>query len=127
MKITRSVLALIVAAWLFPSLSDALTVDEIIKLKRAGVSDSTIEFLIKRSGDARSAGVWKQDGWIVHSTESRFPDEQRFDDQYSDFAIAGYADFSDADDHREKRPFKRFKPFKPVKPFKPIDPSKPFK
>jgi hypothetical protein len=125
MKITRSALALIVAAWLFPSLSDALTVDEIIKLKRAGVSDSTIEFLIKRSGDARSAGVWKQDGWIVHSTETRFPDEQRYDNQYSDFAIAGYADFSDADDHRQKRPFKRFKPFKPVKPFKPIEPFKP--
>jgi hypothetical protein len=127
MKITRSALALIVAAWLFPSLSDALTVDEIIKLKRAGVSDSTIELLIKRGGDARSAGVWKQDGWIVHSTETRFPDEQRFDDQYNDFAIAGYADFSDADDHHRKRPFKRHKPFKPVKPVSPIEPFKPIK
>lgn len=54
--------------------AQALTMDEIIKLKQAGVSDSTIELLIKRGGDARSAGVWKQDGWIVHSTESKFPD-----------------------------------------------------
>ena len=56
--------------------AQALTVDEIVKLKQAGVSDSTIELLIRRSGDAKSAGVWRQDGWIVHRTESR----QRRDD-----------------------------------------------
>ena len=55
--------------------AQALTVDEIIKLKRAGVADSTIELLIKRGGDSRSAGVWKQDGWIVHSTPSPEPRE----------------------------------------------------
>jgi hypothetical protein len=74
MKSIGSLLAFVVTAWLCPALSHALTVDEIIKLKQGGVSDSTIELLIQRSGDARSAGVWKQDGWIVQSTESRFPD-----------------------------------------------------
>ena len=29
----------------------------LVKLKQAGVADSTIELLIKRSGDARAAGV----------------------------------------------------------------------
>ena len=52
--------------------AQALTVDEIIRLKRAGVSDSTIEMLIKGDGDSRSAGTWKtKDGWIVHTTETR--------------------------------------------------------
>jgi hypothetical protein len=74
MKMLGSFLALIVMFWLCAAPSDALTVDEVIKLKRAGVSDSTIELLIQRSGDARSAGVWRQDGWIVHSTEHKFPD-----------------------------------------------------
>ena len=50
----------------------ALTVDEIIRLKQAGVSDSTIELVIKGDGDSRSAGTWKtKDGWIVHTTETR--------------------------------------------------------
>jgi hypothetical protein len=50
----------------------ALTVDEIVKLKQAGVSDSTIEMLIKGDGDSRTAGTWKtKDGWIVHTTETR--------------------------------------------------------
>ena len=71
-------LALIVLSCLLLSISaaQALTIEEIIKLKRAGVSDSTIELLIKRSGDPRSSGGWKQDGWIVHSTESKFPDTE---------------------------------------------------
>jgi hypothetical protein len=51
--------------------AQALTVDDIIKLKRAGVADSTIELLIKGVDDSRSAGVWRQDGWIVHSTPTR--------------------------------------------------------
>jgi len=55
--------------------AQALTVDDIIKLKRAGVADSTIEMLIKHRGDSRSAGLWKQDGWIVHSTPTREPGE----------------------------------------------------
>lgn len=47
---------------------DALTADEVIKLKKAGVSDSTIELLIDRGGGTRATGVWRQDGWIVHAT-----------------------------------------------------------
>jgi hypothetical protein len=57
----------------------ALTVDEIIGLKQAGVSDSTIERLIKGGGDNRSAGTWKtKDGWIVHSTDTRDPEYYKY-------------------------------------------------
>jgi hypothetical protein len=102
MKTLGSLLALIVTFWLYPAVSQGLTVDEIIKLKQAGVADSTIELLIKRGGDARSAGVWKQDGWIVHSTESRFPDEPRFDSYYGDYPLAVYPEFSGGKQHRIK-------------------------
>jgi hypothetical protein len=71
-----------VLCWLtFGAAAQALTVDEIIRLKQAGVSDSIIEKLIAGDGDARSAGVWKtKDGWIVHTTEIR---ERRPVDDYS--------------------------------------------
>ncbi len=79
----------------FLSLSDvaqALTVDEIIRLKQAGVSDSTIEMVIKGDGDSRSAGTWKtKDGWIVHTTETR--ERQNYsDDRYygNEYPIAVY-------------------------------------
>jgi len=50
----------------------ALTVDEIIKLKQAGVGDATIQMLIESEGTARAAGTWRtKDGWIVHTTETR--------------------------------------------------------
>jgi hypothetical protein len=50
----------------------ALTVDEIIKLKQAGVGDSTIELLIARdAARAQRMGVIRQDGWIVHTTDTR--------------------------------------------------------
>jgi hypothetical protein len=96
MKTVGSLFALIVAVWLCPARLYALTVDEIIKLKQAGVSDSTLELLIRRSGDARSAGVWKQNGWIVHSTETRFPDGPRLDGYYNDYQIDVYPEFSGA-------------------------------
>ena len=52
----------------------ALTIDEIIKLKQAGVSDSTIEMLIEREGSARAAGTWStKDGWIIHTTDVHGP------------------------------------------------------
>jgi hypothetical protein len=48
----------------------ALTVEEIIKLKQAGVSDRTIQMLIERDGSPRAAGTWRtHDGWIIHTTE----------------------------------------------------------
>ena len=102
MKIVGLVLAFIVAAWLCPAALQALTVDEIIKLKQAGVSDWTIELLIKRGGDARSAGVWKQDGWIIHSTESRFPDEPRIDTFNADYPIDAYPQFFGGRRHRPR-------------------------
>jgi hypothetical protein len=54
--------------------ANALTIDEIIKLKKAGVSDTTIELLIERDGSARAAGTRRTiDGWIIHTTEVREP------------------------------------------------------
>jgi hypothetical protein len=100
MKIFMSVLIMIVTTLSMLTATDALTVDEIIKLKGAGVSDSTIELLIKRGGDARSAGFWKQDGWIVHSTESRFPDELRIDGYYDSYPIDVYPQFYGGRRHR---------------------------
>lgn len=102
MKIFTSVLTTIVAILAMLTASDALTVDEIIKLKRSGVSDSTIELLIKRAGDARSAGFWKQDGWIIHSTESRFPDELRIDGYYDGYPIDVYPQFYGGRRHRSR-------------------------
>ena len=69
---------------LLASATHALTVDEVIRLKRAGVSDSTIELMLKGDGDSRSAGAWKtKDGWIVHTTETRerttYSDENYYD------------------------------------------------
>jgi hypothetical protein len=90
MKILTALSATILGALSSVSASRALTVEEIIRLKQAGVADSTIELMIKRGGDARSAGVWKQDGWIVYSTESRFPDEFTIDGYYSDYPITVY-------------------------------------
>jgi hypothetical protein len=102
MKTIGILLALIVAACLCPAVSQALTVDEIIKLKQAGVSDWTIELLIRRGGDARSAGVWKQDGWIIYSTESRFPDEPRIDTFNADYPIDAYPQFFGGRRHRQR-------------------------
>ena len=52
----------------------ALTIDEIIKLKKAGVSDTTIELLIERDGSPRAAGIWRtKDGWLIQTTEVREP------------------------------------------------------
>ena len=49
---------------------NALTVDEIIKLRQGGVSDETIQLLIRRDSDYRVSGTWRtKDGWIIHSTE----------------------------------------------------------
>ena len=69
---------------LLASAAQALTVDEVIRLKRAGVSDSPIELMLKGEGDSRSAGAWKtKDGWIVHTTETRerttYSDENYYD------------------------------------------------
>lgn len=69
-------LSFLVWILLLSGAAHALTVDEIIRLKQSGVSDSTIELLIRRGGDLRSAGVWKQDGWLVHTTDRR---KQRYE------------------------------------------------
>jgi hypothetical protein len=69
-------LVLVVLGWLLFSVAsaNALTVDEIIKLKQAGVGESTIQMLIERDGTAKAAGTWRtKDGWIVHTTETREP------------------------------------------------------
>ena len=90
MKTLATLFATIATVLFFASAARALSVDEIIKLKQAGVDDSIIELLIKRGGDARSAGVWRQDGWIVYSTESRFPDHPRLENYQSEYPMTVY-------------------------------------
>jgi hypothetical protein len=61
---------LFASSFLAFSPANALTVDEIIKLKHGGVSDETIQLLIRRDSEYRPSGTWKtKDGWIIHSTE----------------------------------------------------------
>jgi hypothetical protein len=88
MKLFAILLMSSVAVLCLASLTRALTVDEIIKLKQAGVNDSTLELLIRR--DTPSAGVWKEDGWIVYSTAGRFPDTPRLENYQSDNPITVY-------------------------------------
>ena len=65
------ILGLLVGLLLTFATANALTVDEIIKLKQAGVGDETVQMLIERDYN-RPSGIWKTgDGWIVHSTEIR--------------------------------------------------------
>jgi hypothetical protein len=94
MKTIGNFLAVMVTICSLTAVCHALTIDEIIKLKGAGVSDSTIELLIQRSGDARSAGIWKQDGWIIHSTESRFPDLPIIEAYQDGYPVDVYPQFS---------------------------------
>jgi len=59
---------------LLASAADALTVAEILALKKAGVSDETLQMLIERERDekimALRAGTWKlSDGRTVYMTE----------------------------------------------------------
>jgi hypothetical protein len=57
---------------LLPAMAQSLTVDEIIKLKRAGVADSTIELLIEKDAvREKRVGIIRRDGWIVHTTDTR--------------------------------------------------------
>jgi len=88
----RLTLLLLIGSLLLAEIAQALTVDEIIRLKQAGVSDSTIKQVIKGDGDSRSAGTWKtKDGWIVHMTETREP-KRYSDDRYygNEYPIAVY-------------------------------------
>jgi hypothetical protein len=102
MKIVAILSAILVTGGSWMAAAQALTVEEIIKLKQAGVADSTIELLIKRGGDARSAGVWKQDGWIVHSTESRFPDTPALETYHDEYPLAVYPEVVEERRHRQR-------------------------
>jgi hypothetical protein len=94
-------LLVIVCGLSLSTMAQALTIDEIIKLKRAGVSDSTIEMLIKGDGDSRSAGTWKtKDGWIVHSTDTREQRVDYYDAGYSGYPIAVYPSYGFGRRHR---------------------------
>jgi hypothetical protein len=65
---------------LFSFFTVAQTVDEIIKLKRAGVDAPMIELLIKKSTEReRITGIVRQDGWMIHTTEPREPERARVD------------------------------------------------
>jgi hypothetical protein len=66
--------AVMTALLLLASAADALTVAEILALKKAGVSDETLQMLIERERDekimALRAGTWKlSDGRTVYATE----------------------------------------------------------
>ena len=64
----RLTLLLLIGSLLLAGIAQALTVDAIIRLKQAGVSDSTIKQVIKGDGDSQSADTWEtKDGWIVHT------------------------------------------------------------
>lgn len=65
-------LASLMVFLLLPAMAQALTVDEIIRLKQAGVADSTIELLIEKDAvREKRAGIVRRDGWIVHTTDTR--------------------------------------------------------
>lgn len=63
-------LVLLVSLFFVFETANALTVDEIIKLKQGGLSDETIQLLIRRDNDYRLSATWKtKEGSIVQSTE----------------------------------------------------------
>lgn len=64
----------VTALLLLATAADALTVAEILALKKAGVSDETLQMLIERERDEKimvlRAGTWKlSDGRTVYATE----------------------------------------------------------
>jgi hypothetical protein len=66
---------------LYSFFTAALTVDEIIKLKRAGVAAPTIELLTKKSTEReRITGIVRHDGWMIHTAEPREAERARVDD-----------------------------------------------
>jgi len=80
-------------SWLLVSAASAqaLTVDEIIKLKKAGVGESTIQMLIERDGTSKAAGTWRtKDGWIVHTTDTREPQPVLFDGYQLSYPLSVY-------------------------------------
>jgi hypothetical protein len=73
----------------------ALSIDETIKLKKAGVSDTTIELLIERDGSPRAAGIWRtKDGWLIQTTEVREPRPYANYDSRSSYPIFVEPNFS---------------------------------
>ncbi|HEY2990958.1 MAG TPA: hypothetical protein VGL11_24815 [Candidatus Binatia bacterium] len=65
----------------------ALTVDEILALKKAGVSEETIQMLLEREREDKAmalrAGTWKTgDGRVVYSTEGNAPSAQPYQEVY---------------------------------------------
>jgi hypothetical protein len=65
----------------------ALTVGEILSLKKAGVSEETIQMLLEREREERAlalrAGTWKTgDGRVVYSTEGNATTTQPYQEVY---------------------------------------------
>jgi len=74
MKPRFALYAVATALTLVTSAADGLTVAEILALKKAGVSEETLQMLLERERDekimALRAGTWKlSDGRTVYSTE----------------------------------------------------------
>ncbi len=69
----------------------ALTVEEVVTLKKQGVSDQTIEKPIALEQANRNSGSWRtRDGWIVHSTEIRRYPHTYLDPYFQTYPIVGY-------------------------------------
>jgi hypothetical protein len=65
----------------------SLTVEEILSLKKAGVSEETIQMLLEREREDRAmalrAGTWKTgDGRVVYSTEGNATPSQPCQEVY---------------------------------------------
>lgn len=68
--ILRAISLGLLAFLAIPSPVYPLTVEEILALKKAGISEKTIQMLLEREREDRSAGTWKTtDGWVIHSTD----------------------------------------------------------
>jgi hypothetical protein len=84
--------------------ASALTVEEILSLKKAGVSEETIQMLIEREREDRAmalrAGTWKTgDGRVVYSTERNATTTQPYQEVYP---LCNYPQI-DAPRRREKK------------------------
>jgi hypothetical protein len=90
MKALFIFLALFIFTLIGAHSGDALTVEEVIRLKQAGVAESTIELMIRRDVPI---GAWKQNGWLVYSTERllpKFPYAESYPGDHPEYPISVY-------------------------------------
>jgi nitrogen fixation/metabolism regulation signal transduction histidine kinase len=83
-KTARRILSLTVGVWLGGAAQPAysLTVEEILALKKAGVSEETLQMLLEREREERTlalrAGAWKTaDGRMIYSIDGSPASQQQ--------------------------------------------------